>query len=144
MHKTHIFLILALIFLTGCETGASTPPKPNTGNIKLIGQIAASNQVITKSDKLDFARGLEVNSHFAYIAIPICIDDTDDALRYSCNENWLRVIDMTDASKPVELGYYNTPAGVWSVAVDDKTPGLFYVANYNGGIYALKWASISQ
>jgi hypothetical protein len=113
--RPFIFLTLALIFLTCCNFMSSTPtPKPNTENIKLIGHIAESNQTVSKSGKQSSPQGLEVANNFAYIAIPICIDDTDDALRYSCNENWLRVIDMSDLAKPTEFGIYNSPVNAIS------------------------------
>jgi hypothetical protein len=115
INSPHFFLILAFIFLTGCNSASSIPtPKLNTENIRLVGHIAASNQTFSKSDKQDFARALEVANNFAYIAIPICVDDTDDALRYSCNENWLRVIDISDPAKPMEVGIYNSPVNAIS------------------------------
>lgn len=112
MKRPYSLLITILITLLICVsfllwiflTWKPVPSGPNTANIKRIGYIGESGQTISKHDQQSYAQVLAVADGFAYIVIPICVDDTDDALRYTCNMSQIRVVDVSDPTTPQEIG----------------------------------------
>ncbi len=66
------------------------------------------------------ARDVALTARYAYV---------------SAGFNGLRVVDISDNTRPVEVGYYDTPGSAQKVTVQGD---LVYVADGDGGVYILR------
>jgi len=69
-------------------------------------------------DTPEYAFGVAISGNIAYVA------DTSS----------LRVVDISNPSSPVEVGFFETPSATYSVAV---AGGNIYVADSVGGLFIL-------
>jgi hypothetical protein len=112
--KILLILSLTLTFTAftlwlGCHQISNSPQnRTNTKNIKLIGHIGQSNNTVSQTSYTDPATGLTISGNYAYVTVPKCIIDTDDA-REMCNEYWLRVVDISNPTASVEISVHILP-----------------------------------
>lgn len=95
-------LLLALSALVAsCMPADDSGVKQEVGSFIQVGHLAALDIV---QDGPSGPIVLDVSGNTAYITIAKCSPDEDDGLRWLCTECWWREIDLSDPTRPREIG----------------------------------------
>lgn len=88
--------------------GQPSPSTPTIENFEVIGHIEKAAAAVSE---VDGAAGLSVAGNYAYVVITKSIFDTDDG-RFMPDGCWLRTIDVSDPTAPIETALYTVPYSI--------------------------------